>query len=329
MYNEEQNKKSVGYSLLYAVTYLHAMLPLSALYFISDILYLLIYYVVRYRRRMVRRNIRNSFPEKSEKEIIRIEKDFYHHLCDYFVETIKTLHISDDEVQKRMKFENSEVINQLIADGNSCILSLGHYGNWEWVTTMKFHLPPNVKQIFVYKELHSNIFDKLFLEIRCSFQAIPIEMRSVYRKLIESKKNGDIVVAGFLTDQRPPKNKGHYWTKFMNQDTVVQTGMEKIAKLLNLSIVYLDITKVKRGHYVGKFHIITVDASNEPEFTIMERYMSKLEETIVREPAYYLWSHNRWKFEKAPAEEESTKDVSTDKENEVNRESIFEIDRGI
>ncbi|MDD4009167.1 MAG: lysophospholipid acyltransferase family protein, partial [Fermentimonas sp.] len=287
----ERNKKSIGYKLLYGVTYLHALLPFSVLYLISDILYLLIYYVVRYRRKLVRRNIKNSFPCESEKKIIRIEKDFYRHLCDYFVETIKTLHISDEEVQKRMKFENPEMINRLTASGNSCILSLGHYANWEWVTTLGFHLSPGVKQGLVYKELHSNAFDKLFLEIRGRFQAIPIEMNSLYRKLIESRNNGERVVVGFLTDQRPPKSTGHYWTTFMNQDAVVQTGMERIAKLLSFSIVYLDITKVKRGYYVGKFYVITPDASNEPEFEIMERYINKLEETIKKEPAYYLWSH--------------------------------------
>jgi KDO2-lipid IV(A) lauroyltransferase len=221
------------------------------------------------------------------------------------VETIKTLHISDEEVQKRMKFENPEMINRLTASGNSCILSLGHYANWEWVTTLGFHLSPGVKQGLVYKELHSNAFDKLFLEIRGRFQAIPIEMNSLYRKLIESRNNGERVVVGFLTDQRPPKSTGHYWTTFMNQDAVVQTGMERIAKLLSFSIVYLDITKVKRGYYVGKFYVITPDASNEPEFEIMERYINKLEETIKKEPAYYLWSHNRWKFKKYPVEKQS------------------------
>lgn len=316
MDDEERNKKSIGYSLLYAVTYLHALLPFSVLYFLSDILYFVVYYMVRYRRKMVRRNIKKSFPGKSEKKIIRIEKDFYHHLCDYFVETIKTLHISDEEVQKRMKFENPEIIDRLTAGGNSCILSLGHYANWEWVTTIGFHLSSDTKKGLVYKKLHSDAFDRLFLKIRSRFQSTPIEMRSAYRKLIESKRNNETVVVGFLTDQRPPKSKGHYWTMFMNQDTVVQTGMERIAKLLGLSIVYLDITKVKRGHYVGKFFVITPDASNEPEFEIMERYINKLEDTIKKDPAYYLWSHNRWKFKKESVEEEI----------EINKEQILEAD---
>ncbi|MCK9501753.1 MAG: lysophospholipid acyltransferase family protein [Lascolabacillus sp.] len=298
----ERDKKSIGYSLLYAVAYLHALLPFSVLYLLSDILYFFIYYIIRYRRKLVRRNIKNSFSFETEKRIISIEKEFYHHLCDYFVETIKTLHISDEEMRKRMKFENPEMINRLTASGNSCILSLGHYCNWEWVTSIVNYLTPGIKQGLVYKELHSKAFDHLFVRLRSSFKAIPIEMRSVYRKLIESKNKGETVVVGLLSDQRPPKSTGHYWTRFMNQDTVVQTGMEKIAKLLGFSIVYLDITKVKRGHYIGKFYVITPDASNEPEYEIMERYMNKLEETIKKDPAYYLWSHNRWKFKKEPEE---------------------------
>ncbi len=316
MDNEEINKKSIGYSLLYAVTYLHALLPFSVLYFISDILYYLIYYVVRYRRKLVRRNIKNSFPGESEKKIIRIEKDFYRHLCDYFVETIKTLHISDEEIQKRMKFENAEMINKFIAEGNSCILSMGHYANWEWVTSIGFHLTPGMKQGLVYKKLHSKVFDRLFLALRSCFQGIPIEMRSVYRKLIKSKNSGEKIIVGFLTDQRPPKSTGHYWTTFMNQDTVVQTGMERIAKKLKFSVAYLDITKVKRGYYVSKFYVITPDASKEPEFEIMERYIRKLEETIKKEPAYYLWSHNRWKFKKEPVDNPSDKNSFVKKEPE-------------
>lgn len=302
MDDSDLNNKSIGFSLLYAVTYLHALLPFSVLYFLSDILYFIVYHVVGYRRKLVRRNLMNSFPGKSEKKIIEIEKKFYHHLCDYFFETIKTLHISDEEVQKRMKFENPEMISRLTSEGNSCLLSLGHYGNWEWVTTLGSQLPTDFKLGLVYKELHSKAFDRLFLKIRSRFHPLPIEMRNAYRKLIEYKRNGEKVIVGFLTDQRPPMNTGHYWTTFMNQDALVQTGMERIAKLLGFSVVYLDITKVKRGYYIGKFYAISTDATTEPEFEIMERYIDKLEETIKKDPAYYLWTHNRWKFKKEVSE---------------------------
>lgn len=293
---DNSSKKGIGYSLLFVVAYLHALLPFSILYLLSDILFGGVYYLARYRRKLVRRNLKNAFPGKSQKQIVKLEKKFYHHLCDYFVETIKTLRLSDKEARRRMKFENPEIIDRLTADGKSCILSLGHYGNWEWVPSIGLYLQPGVKQGLIYKKLHSREFDKLFLKIRSRFSPRPIEMRSVYRKMIRLQQAGEKMVVGFLTDQRPPRCLDQYWTTFLRQDTLVQTGMEKIAKLLECSIVYLDITKVKRGYYVGKFFVITADASKEPEFMIMERYMRKLEETVLREPAYYLWSHNRWKF---------------------------------
>ncbi|MCE5205903.1 MAG: lysophospholipid acyltransferase family protein [Porphyromonadaceae bacterium] len=294
----EESKKGIGYSLLYIVTYLHALLPFSVLYMLSDILFFGIYYLARYRRKLVRRNLKNAFPEKSPKQIVTLERMFYHHLCDYFVETIKTLRLSDKEVSKRLEFENPEIFNRLTADGKSCILSLGHYGNWEWVPSIVMHFQPGIKQGLVYKTLHNKAFDKLFLKIRSRFNSTPIEQVSVYRQMIKLRQAGERMVVGFLADQRPSRNNDQYWTTFLNQDTLVQTGMEKIARRVGCAVVYLDIIKVKRGHYVGKFFVISPDASQEPDFVIMERYMRKLEETILRDPGCYLWSHNRWKFKR-------------------------------
>lgn len=296
--DDEGSKKGIGGLLLYAVTYLHALLPFRVLYIFSDILYLFVYYVVRYRRKIVRKNLKNAFPEKPIKSIEKIERKFYRHLCDYFVETIKTLRLSDEEVRKRMKFENPEIIDRLTSHGKSCVVSLGHYGNWEWVPSIGLHLTSDVVLGFVYKKLHSNAFNHLFLKTRSHFNARPIEMQSVIRQMIRFQNQGKVMVVGFLNDQRPSPRQEKYWTIFMNQQTPVQTGMEKIARRLGNSIVYLDIRKVKRGYYTGKFFVITPDASEETENSIMERYMRKLEETTMREPAYYLWSHDRWKFKK-------------------------------
>jgi KDO2-lipid IV(A) lauroyltransferase len=291
-------KKSIKYHLLYSAAYLTAMLPFSVLYFFSDLIYPIVYYVVKYRQKVVRKNLVNSFPYKSKKEIEHIEKKFYRHLCDYFVETIKTLRLSDKEVSKRMKFENPEIINRLTKNGNTCFLSLGHYGNWEWVPSIGMYLQNNVEQGLIYKQLSSEAFNRLFLNIRNRFSPVPIEKNSALRKIIKQRNDGKAMVIGFLTDQRPPKYQEQYWTTFLNQDTLVQMGMERIARQLGFAIVYLDVVKVKRGHYVGKFFVITPDASQEEEFAVMERYMRRLEETILNEPAYYLWSHNRWKFKR-------------------------------
>ncbi|MBK5195050.1 MAG: lysophospholipid acyltransferase family protein [Proteiniphilum sp.] len=291
-------KKSLAYYLLYGVLYFHALLPFRLLYVMSDILFWLAYHLVRYRRVHVRKNLMNAFPDKPIMEIRQIERDFYHHLCDYFVESIKTLHMSDEEACERMKFENREIIESCTKEGNSCLLCLGHYANWEWVTSIGLHLLPRAELGLIYKRLHSEAFDQLFLKIRNHFGAKPIEMKSAFRKMIKLKNEGKTMTVGFLADQRPSRNQDQYWTTFLNQDTPVQTGMGKIAAHLGLPVAYLDITKVKRGYYIGKIQVISTDASQEPEFAIMERYMRKLEETVLKEPAYYLWSHNRWKFKK-------------------------------
>lgn len=298
MDEEDSNKKSLGYSLLFAVMYLFALLPFSILYILSDILYFIVYYIVRYRRKIVRKNLNNSFPDKSEKKIIEIEKEFYHHLCDCYFEAIKLLNISDEEIKRRMKFENPEIIERITASGNSCILGLGHYANWEWVSSIIIHLDDRLKLGYLYKELHSKAFDQLFLKMRSSFGAIPIEKLSAFRRMVKFKQEKQTMLVGFLSDQRPPKRVNQYWTKFLNQDTNVQNGMERIAKQLGCSIVYLDIKKIKRGYYTAKIFVITPDASGEPENQIMEKYIRKLEESVNRDPALYLWSHNRWKFKK-------------------------------
>lgn len=299
---EEDNSKKggIGYRWLYGVVYLHALLPFWVLYLLSDILFVLVYHVVRYRRKLVKKNLRNAFPEKTDKQRLKIEREFYHHFCDYFVETIKTLRISDEEIRKRMKFENPEILNKLTKKAGACLVSLGHYANWEWVPSIGLYLTPGVKPGLVYKQLHSDAFDRLFRKIRSRFDALPIEKRRVYRTLINARNEKMPVVVGFLSDQRPPKQVTEHWTPFLNQDTLIDTGMERIARSFGLPIVYLDMKKVKRGHYVGRFFVITPDASVEPEFAVTERYAHKLEETVMKEPAYYLWTHDRWKYKKEP-----------------------------
>ncbi len=298
MKKRTKKQAGVGYYLWYGISYLHALLPLSVLYIFSDALYFFLYYLARYRRKVVRKNLMNAFPFKSKKEIEKIEKDFYLFLCDYFVETIKLLHISDKEVKQRMKFDNPELINELIQQGNSCFLCLGHYGNWEYVPSIGFYLSPNAFQGQIYKQLHSDAADRFFLKLRSRFPPSNIEMRDAFFTIVKNKREGRPMVIGFLSDQRPPRYLEHYWTTFLNQDTLALTGMERIAAKFGFAVVYLDIRRVKRGYYRGTFSLITADASKEKKFAVTETYMRKLEQTIQRNPAYWLWSHNRWKFAK-------------------------------
>ncbi|MBF6629323.1 MAG: lysophospholipid acyltransferase family protein [Proteiniphilum sp.] len=296
-----KRKKSITYYLLYVVLYLHALLPFQLLYVMSDILYWLAYHLVRYRRVHVRRNLKNAFPHKTIREVRKIEKAFYHHLCDYFVESVKMLHMTEKEAHERMKFEHTEIIDQWTKEGKSCLLCLGHYANWEWVTSIGLHLSPRAELGLIYKRLHSEAFDQLYLKIRSHFGAKPIEMKSAFRKMIRLKNEGKTMTVGFLADQRPSRKQDQYWTTFLNQDTPVQTGMGKIGAHLGMPVAYLDIIKIKRGYYTGKIEVLSTNASMERDYDIMERYMRKLEETVLKEPAYYLWSHNRWKFKKIEA----------------------------
>ena len=292
------SKKPLGYHLIYGLLKLHAFLPLPVLYVFSNILFVLTYHVVRYRRKMVRKNLTNSLPEKTHKEIVKIEKQFYHHLCDYFFETIKLLHISDKEMRQRMEFHGHEALAKAMEGNRSCILYMGHYGNWECVTSIGLHLPKDMVKAQIYQLISSKSFDEIFKKIRTRFNSLNIERKETMRTIVKLRNKKKQVIYGFISDQRPPRYYDEYWTTFLNQDSLFLTGTERIARKTKFAVAYLDIEKTKRGHYKGTFSVISPDASQEPEFAITEMYVRKLEETILRNPAYYLWSHNRWKFAK-------------------------------
>lgn len=292
------HKKPVGYHLIYGLLKLHALLPLKALYIFADILFILVYHIARYRRKLVRRNMSKSFPDKTEKEIIKLEKEFYHHFCDYFFETIKLLHISDDEMRKRMEFHGLDLLAEAMKDNKSCIMYLGHYGNWEWVPSIGLHLPQEMVKAQIYQRISSKSFDEIFIKIRTRFNSLNIERKETMRTIVKLRNEGKQTIYGFISDQRPPRYYDQYWTTFLNQDTLTLTGTERIARKTKFAVAYLDVQKTKRGHYTGTFSLISPDASQEPEYAITEMYMRKLENTILRNPAYYLWTHNRWKFSK-------------------------------
>lgn len=287
----------IGYNIIYAILYLHALLPFKVLYILSDILYFWAYKVIRYRVKVVRENLKVSFPEKSEKERKKIERQFYHHFTDYFVETIKLLHISDKEIQERMEFKNVELVKDLMKDGNSSIMYLGHYGNWEWVTSINL-LFDDCLLGQIYRPLKNKIFDDIFLKIRSRFDSVSIAKNNTLRTIVNYKKQGQKILIGFMSDQTPAWNNIHYWTKFLNHDTAVFTGVERIAKQTGFSVTYLDITKVGRGKYTAVVKLITDNPKDEPEFAITEKYIREMETTILRNPAYWLWTHKRWKYKK-------------------------------
>lgn len=286
--------------------YLHALLPFRALYILSDFLYFLVYKVIRYRLKVVRINLKNSFPEKTDKELHVIEKEFYHHFCDYFVETLKLLNISDEEMQKRMVFENMDIVKDLMKDGNSALMFLGHYGNWEWVPsiTMSFRNKEDQNKLLgqIYRPLKNKAVDDLFLKIRSRFGSFGIAKNETLRVIVKLRKAKQQILIGFMADQTPSFHNIHYWSTFMNQESAVFTGVERIAKQTGFAVVYLDMEKVKRGHYKGTVKLISDKPQDAPEFYITETYIREMEKTILRNPAYWLWTHKRWKMTRKEVE---------------------------
>ena len=287
------------YIFLLAWVKIHAMLPMRALYLLSDILYFLIYYIARYRRKVVRNNIKNSFPDKTEKDITMLERRFYHHFADYIVETIKLAHISQEELLKRADIRNPEVIFDLLDKGHTCfIFSLGHYGNWEWFSGVSARFEGRATIYQIYRPLKNKAFDRLFIYLRTRFNSVGIKKNDAVRDMITLKRNKTHALVPFIADQTPSKANLHYWTTFLNQDSAIFTGPERIAKKLDIPVVFADTIKVKRGCYTVDIILITDKPKETPDFFITDKYTELMEKSILRDPAYWLWTHKRWKHKK-------------------------------
>ena len=288
----------IQYAFLYSWVKVHALLPMRALYVLSDILYVLIYKIAGYRVKVVRRNITASFPDKSKAEWRQLERRFYHHFADYIVETIKLAHISLDEIQQRAYLKNPELVDQLMEKGHTCfILTMGHYGNWEWFSgsTTRFE-DSRIYQI--YRPLNNKAFDKLFADLRTQFGSFGIKKNDTIRDIIKLKQDKTKSVVIFLADQTPSKANLHYWTTFLNQDTAMLNGAERIARKLDLPVIFLDVQKVKRGYYTVEMKLMTAHAKQTAENEITESYARMTEKMILRNPAYWLWTHKRWKYKR-------------------------------
>lgn len=281
--------------ILYGFIWCFTLLPLRVLYLFSDILYLILYYVVQYRRKVVRTNLCNSFPEKSGQEIIRIEKKYYRHMCDLFVEMYRMWHMSEKEIKRRCVFKNLEVVQQYFDQNRSVIGVLGHYGNWEWMSSFSLWVKPGIAFYALYKPLHDKVSDRMLRKIRARFGAVVIPKDDILREIIKSKKEGRLFLAGFIGDQTPNVHNLNFWTNFLNQDTPVLIGTEKIARKFDLPVISLRMRCVKRGYYEVDF----VDICGRPgelepgELTRMHTRV--LEQTIRDVPELWLWSHKRWK----------------------------------
>jgi KDO2-lipid IV(A) lauroyltransferase len=284
----------IAYIILYPIIWLISLLPLRVLYFLSKGLYFLIYYVARYRRKVVYENLRKSFPEKPEKEIEEISKKFYRYFSRLLLEIIKLVTITEKEFKSRITIKNPEVLLDLYNKGLHCIAVTAHYCNWEWYAGTSGKTPYKIMSL--YKPLSNKYVDKLLTNIRTKFGADLVPMSSALRAIIKYKKAGTLACSGFIADQTPVRQYIQYWTTFLNQDTPILLGVEKVAKQTNQAVVFLKMMPVKLGYYEIEVIKLFEDVSNLPEYEVTETHVRLLEKIIIEQPEYWLWTHRRWKL---------------------------------
>lgn len=285
------------YCLVYPMLWIISKLPFRILYIFSSGVYIFLYYIVRYRKKVVTKNLTLVFPEKSTEEIIHIQKKFYKHMCDMFMEMIKSLSISKKEMIKRFTIIEPQTFKELQSKNKSIIVLMGHYASYEWAIAAQFVLDFPI--VGVYKEIKNKYFDQLAHKIRGRFDTKLIKHRNVIKEITRDKVHGKICAYGLLSDQSPKLKNALYWTNFMNIKVPVITGGEVLAQRLDLPVMYLKVEKVKRGYYQAKFIKITDTPKNCENHYISRKYLDLLEEQIYNKPEYYLWTHRRWKHHNA------------------------------
>lgn len=292
----KQIMRKTAFYLFIAFIRLLSFLPFRFLYLISSAFYPVIYYILPYRKKLVYKNLKNSFPEKKEDEIKEIARSFYKHFVDSSIESMVYGSKRKEEILKRFKVKNPEICYELYKKNKSISLMMAHYGSWEWSAVIPYYIDHIVLPI--YKPLNNRLFDEYVKKNRERFGAQTVPLEKIFKTLIQYEKDNIPTITYFLADQRPLMAKIQYWTTFLNQDTPVVMGPEKIARFFKHAVLFLKVKKVKRGYYEAEFIEITENAELLEKFQIIERYHAKLEELIREEPANWLWTHDRWKHKK-------------------------------
>lgn len=282
------------YHILFFLLYLLSLLPMRLLYLLSDCLFFPLFHIVKYRRKVVEKQLDECFPEKSMQERRAIERQFYHFFCDYLVEVIKLFSISKKEMMRRMKFVGIEQVREELKDKKFCFLFLGHYCNWEYIASLSYWLP-EIHCGQIYHRIYNQAFDELFLKLRGQFGGESILMKDTLRRILTLRNQEKKVMIGFIADQLPKWENMHHWTTFLNHDTSFFIGAERIAKQVDAALYYVDVERVKRGYYQVRFRLMTLHPKEFPDYELTDQYARLLEESICRQPAYWLWTHKRWK----------------------------------
>lgn len=271
-----------------------SLLPYPLLYLLSDFVYFVMYRMVGYRKEVVFTNLKNSFPNKSEHELKKIMSDFYHHLCDIIMESIKGFTISENQLRKRLIIKNPEFSNYFADKGQSIIFVGGHYNNWE-ICAQAFAMYSNHKCIGIYKPLSNTFINDKIYTSRSRYGMNLVSMKQTKKSFEEGSEAKAIV---FGSDQNPANPKRAHWVQFLNQDTGVLFGVEKYAKEYDWPVVFVSISKVKRGYYEVEYSLVTDKPKEEPHGKITEDFTKRLEQDIINQPQYWLWSHKRWKHKR-------------------------------
>ncbi|WP_073170395.1 lysophospholipid acyltransferase family protein [Tangfeifania diversioriginum] len=272
-----------------------ARMPFKIIYFLSDILFVMVYYIAGYRKNVVQENLRKTFPEKQQKEINQIAKKYYRHLCDLIVETIKMGGMTEKDFRERMIFKNTEQLNNYYEKGRSVVVLTMHYNNWEWSSCLPLSLKHKI--LGVYKPLHNPKFDAYLNQSREKTGASLISNSLILRTLIAAQKNSEPVFTWLAADQTPPFFH-KFWMVFLNRETMFYPGPASISKRFNHPVFFQKIIKKERGKYESEFELLFENPKDKSEAEIMKVYINKMEGVIYRQPEYYLWSHKRWKYER-------------------------------
>lgn len=288
-------KSKLIYWLTYSGMWLLALLPFPVLYMLSDALCFFMRYIIRYRRKVIRTNLRNSYPQKSEAELLEIEGKFYHYICDYMLEEVKLLRMSFDELKQRMTYEKTDDYLRLTEQYGGIVVLIPHYANFEWLIGMGAIMKPGDVPMQVYKPLHNKYLDEMFKLIRSRFGGYNVPKHSTAREVIKLRREGKKIVVGLITDQSPNVNEANYWTTFLNQDTAFMDGGERIARMMNFPVFYAELERTSRGHCKVSFDLLTETPKQTADGEITELFARRIEKTLEREPAYWFWSHKRWK----------------------------------
>lgn len=270
------------------------MLPFKALYVFSDFCYIIVYHLIGYRKKTVRYNLKTAFPEKPTSELKDIERKFYHHLCDMFLEMIKSMNIKKEDLLARYQFSNKELITQYDKVGQSTMLLMGHYGSYEWLFALQLYMEhPGYA---VYKKIKHKQFDNLIRKIRGRWNTYMVDSKNALRTVHKIERENKTGCYGFVADQTPRYHRAKYWTNFMGHELPFFTGAERISREFNLPVLYYGVDKVKRGYYKGYFTLITPNESQTKDGEITSAFAKALEKQILARPEFYLWTHKRFKL---------------------------------